>query len=227
MEVVMNKYIDLDSLTRTTRRLEFEDGLNDFQNGLVFLILGFLSSLFMSTTGLTLYMRAILFNPGITTIALLALIPFLFLLTFGIRHLIRLYRRRVLWRHLGEIEPFKWQVDSRINVLAAVVWLVVIIIGLVLLSGDPMNLDADMRVIAGAGGIATGVVYFAMGQSLALTRYRWVGIIGGLLSAVLMISPLNVSFSWLAIGIIWAVTLAVSGALAFRSTLKRLKGSAS
>jgi len=227
MEVVMNKYIDLDSLTRTTRRLEFEDGLNDFQNGLVFLILGFLSSLFMSTTGLTLYMRAILFNPGITTIALLALIPFLFLLTFGIRHLIRLYRRRVLWRHLGEIEPFKWQVDSRINVLAAVVWLVVIIVGLVLLSGDPMNLDADMRVIAGAGGIATGVVYFAMGQSLALTRYRWVGIIGGLLSAVLMISPLNVSFSWLAIGIIWAVTLAVSGALAFRSTLKRLKGSTS
>jgi hypothetical protein len=225
MEVVMNKYIDLDSLTRNTRRLEFEDGLNDFQNGLVFLILGFLSSFFMSTTGLTLYMRAILFNPEITTIALLALIPLLFLLTFGIRRLISLYRRKVLWSHLGEIEPFKWQVDRRISVLAAVVWLIVIVVGLLILSGDAMNLDAHMRVIAGAGGITTGVVYFAMGQSLALPRYRWVGIIGGLLSAALMISPLNVSNSWLAFGAIWAITLVVTGVLAFRSTLKRLKGS--
>lgn len=223
----MNKYVDLDSLTRTTRRLEFEDGLNDFQNGLTFLILGLLASLFMSTTGITLYMRAILSNPEITTIALLALIPLLFLLTFGIRRLISLYRRKVLWSHLGEIEPFKWQVDRRISVLATVVWLIVIVVGLFILSGDAMKLDATMRLIAGAGGIATGVVYFAMGQSLALTRYRWVGIIGGLLSAVLIVSPFNVSHSWLAFGVIWAVTLVVSGVLAFRTTLNRLKGGTS
>jgi hypothetical protein len=223
----MTEYIDLDSLTRNTRRLEFEDGLNDFQNGLIFLILGLLTSLFMSTKGITWYMQAILLYRDITMIALLALIPLLYLMMFGIRRLIRQYRSKVLWSHLGEMEPFKWQVDRRISVLATAVWLVIVIVGLIVLTGDPMDLDADMRVFAGAAGIATGVIYLAMGRSLALSRYLWVGIIGGFLSALLMVSALNVSNSWLAFGLIWAVTLSVSGAVAFRKTLMRLKVDAS
>ena len=107
----MNEYIDLDSLTRNTRRLEFEDGLNDFQNGLFLLILGLLSAVFMSITGITWYMRAMMFNSEITTIALLALIPLFYLLTFGVRRLIRRYRKNVLWHDLGEVEPLKVQVD--------------------------------------------------------------------------------------------------------------------
>ena len=223
----MNEYIDLDSLTRNTRRLEFEDGLNDFQNGLVFLILGLLSAVFMSTTGITWYMRAMMFNSEITTIALLALIPLFYLLTFGVRRLIRRYRKNVLWHDLGEMEPLKVQVDRRISILATAVWLVIVIVGLIVLTGEPMDLDASMRVIAGAGGIATGVIYVAMGQSLALTRYRWVGIIGGFLSALLIVAPLSVSAGWLAFGLIWALTLWVSGAVALRSTLMRLNANAS
>ncbi len=222
----MEKHIDLDELTRNTRRLEFEDGLNDFQNALVFLILGGLASLFMSTAGITLYMRAMLYNQEITMIGLIALIPLLYLVLFGIRRLIQRYRREVLWRHLGEIEPFRWQVDRKVNVLATLIWLVVVIGGLLFVVRDPMDLDLDMRIIAGAGGIATGVVYFGMGQSLALSRYRWVGIVGGLLSAALIITPLKFSSSWLVVGVIWAVVLVVSGYLAFREVMTRLKESA-
>jgi hypothetical protein len=223
----MEPYVDLDSLTRSTRRLEFEDGLNDFQNGLIFFILGLLASLFMSSRGITWYMRAMLFNQELTTIGLLALIPLFYLVMFGIRRLIRRYRRKVLWRHLGEMEPFKWQVDSRVSILATAIYLAVVIGGFVLLRNDPMDLDASMRVIAGAGGIATAVIYLALGRLLGLTRYRWVGIVGGLLSALLIIAPINVSNSWLALGIIWALTLTVSGAAAFRNTLKELKADAS
>jgi uncharacterized membrane protein len=219
----MEQYVDLDSLTLKTRRLEFEDGLNDFQNGFFFLILGGLVALFMSTKGITWYMQAMLFNQEITTIALLAIVPLLYLITFGIRRLIRRYRSRVLWRHLGEMEPFKWQVDRRINVIATLTFLVVVIGGVILLTRNAMDLDASMRVIAGAGGIATGVVYFGMGQSLSLSRYRWVGIIGGLLSGMLIIAPFNMSYSWLGLGVIWALTLSLSGAVALRSTLMRLR----
>lgn len=219
----MEKSVDLDALTRNTRRLEFEDGLNDLQNGFIFLLLGLLASLFMSTTGLTLYMRAILFNEEITMIALVAIIPILYLITFGMRRLILRYRRNVLWRHLGEVEPFKWQVDRRFSILATVVWLVVVVVGFIFLSEDPMDLDASMRVIAAAGGVATGVIYVAMGRSLALERYRWVGIVGMALSALLIFVPLRVSLSWIAFGIIWAVILGVSGSLALRNTLVRLR----
>ena len=223
----MNERIDLDSLTRNTRRLEFEDGLNDLQNSLVFLLLSLLGTLFMSTAGITLYMRAMIFNEEITTIALLALIPLFVLITFGARRLIARYRKQVLWRHLGEVEPFRWQVDSRVSVLAAAIWLAVVIVGLFAFAGDPMDLDADMRVLVAAGGIATGVIYFAMGQTLGIQRYRWVGLIGGLLSAALIITPLNVGLSWLAFGLIWMVMLMVSGIYALRGTLMKLRASVS
>lgn len=65
--------------------------------------------------------------------------------------------------------------------LAAAIWLAVVIVGLFVFAGDPMDLDADMRVLVAAGGIATGVIYFTMGQPLAIQRYRWVDLIGGLL----------------------------------------------
>jgi hypothetical protein len=222
----MEQHVDLDSLTRHTRRLEFEDGLNDFQNALVFLILGGLASLFMSSAGITLYMSAFLFNQELTMIALIALIPLLYLIMFGIRRLIHKYRKEVLWRHLGEMEPFKWQVDSKVSVLAVVIGLVVVIAGFIILNRGPMDLDAGMRIIAGAGGIATGVIYFGMGHLLALTRYRWVGIIGSLLSVVIIFAPLSTSFSWLTVGILWALILTTSGLVAYRSMMRRLRESA-
>ncbi len=222
----MEKRIDLDELTRNTRRLEFEDGLNDFQNALIFLILGGLASLFMSTAGITLYMRAMLFNQEIATIALIALILLLYLVMFGIRRLIQKYRREVLWRDLGEIEPLRWQVDRKINLLATAIWLIVVVGGLLFMVQGSMDLDLDMRIIAGASGIATGVVYFGMGQSLALTRYRWVGILGGVFSAALIIAPLTFSSSWLGLGILWAVILVISGSTAYRQTMARLRESA-
>ena len=47
----VNGQIDLDDLTRKTRRMEFDDGLNDLQNGIVFLVLGFLVAFGLSETG--------------------------------------------------------------------------------------------------------------------------------------------------------------------------------
>ncbi|MCK4899460.1 MAG: hypothetical protein KAS38_11810 [Anaerolineales bacterium] len=223
----MNERIDLDSLTRNTRKLEFEDGLNDLQNSLVFLLLSLFGLLTMSTAGITLYMRALIFNEEITIIAMLALIPLFVLITFGARSLIARYRKQVLWRDLGEVEPFRWQVDRRASVLATVIWLVVVIAGLVVFVENPMDLDATMRLVIAAGGIATGVIYFIIGQTLAIARYRWVGLIGGLLSAVLILAPLNIGQSWLTFGLIWILTLMISGISALRGTLMKLRAGVS
>jgi hypothetical protein len=221
----MTDPVDLDALTRNTRRLEFEDGLNDIQNAILFLLLGSMGALFMSTAGIELYMRAMLVNSEITTIALLALIPLFILITFGVRRVITGYRKRVLWSHLGEIEPFRWQVESRVSVLATVIWLLVVIVGLVIVD-RPTELDADMRVIIAAGGVATGVVYYALGHTLKLNRYRWVGVTGAVLSMMLMILPVEVTLSWVSFGLVWTLILLISGISAFRETQARLRGGA-
>jgi hypothetical protein len=215
----MQNEIDYENLTRQTRRLEFEDGLTDIQNALVFLLLSLLGTVFFSTWGITLYMRAMLFNSELTTIALLAMIPLLILLMFGGRRIIHRIRRDVLWRGRGEVVPLKWQVDWRISLLAAAVWLVLTVIGLVAVSRGSTELDAELRIMIGAAGVATGVVYFALGRSMGIRRYLWVGAIGGILSLMLIFIPVPTGYSWGVFGLIWCGLLTVSGIYALRRTL--------
>jgi hypothetical protein len=226
MEAGMEKEYNLDELTRTTRKLEFDDGLVDLQNGLVFLLIGLLGALTMSTTGIELYMRGMLFNPEITTIVLLALIPLFVLVTFGLRRLIKHYRRKVLWREMGVVEPFHWQVQTRFSLLAGLVWLVVVIAGWVLISIGPSEFDAGIRVFISASGVATGVIYFAMGRSLHIERYLWVGAVAGGFSGLIMLLPLKASAAWLVFGLIWVIMLGISGSLGLHSSLKRLRARA-
>ena len=219
----MDQRVDLESLTRKTRRIEFEDGLNDLQNALVFALLGLLGLFFFSPWGMEFYVRALVTNHDLTTVALVGLFALFILVTYGARRLIMSYRRRVLWKGKGQFEPLRWQVDSRMSVLATAVWLVVAIAGLVLFFGDTMSLESGMRVIAAAAGLATGVIYYALGVSLKVNRYRWVGAVAGLLSLGVMPLPISAAAAWLIFSLIWALSLLIAGVLAFRQTLSDVR----
>ena len=220
----MTDHPDLDELTRKTRRLEFEDGLNDLQNALVFLMLGLASALFMSPAGIRFYMRTMLENEDLTIIGLVGVFALFVLLTFGCRRLIMRYRREVLWQDLGQIEPLRWQVDRRVTLLAGAVWLIVFMAGMIFFTRDPMDLDAGMRVVIGSAGVATGLVYFALGQVLRMGRYRWLGIAAGLASGGLMALPLSAAASWVGFGLIWAAGLTISGVRGLRGAISRHRG---
>jgi hypothetical protein len=212
----MQEHVDLDRLTRRTRRLEYEDGLTDLQNALVFLLLGLAGGFFMSPLGIRFYVRSLLEYEDLTMIGLIGLFALFVFVTFGARRLIMRYRREVLWKNIGQVEPLRWQVDSRVSILAAAVWLVVVIVGMVLFSGDPMDLDASMRVVIAAGGLATGLIYLMLGRTLQVNRFQWLGITAGLASGALMILPISAAAGWAAFGVIWAVGLSISGLSAYR-----------
>jgi hypothetical protein len=165
------------------------------------------------------YVRALVTNHDLTTVALIGLFALFIVVTYGARRLIMNYRRRVLWKGRGQFEPLRWQVDSRTSALATAVWLVVAIAGLVLFFGHSPNLDAGMRVIAAAAGLATGVIYYALGASLQVERYRWVGAVAGLLSLGLMPLPVSAAAAWLIFSVIWSLSLLIAGVIAFRQTL--------
>jgi uncharacterized membrane protein len=215
---------NLDELTRRTRRLEFEDGLNDMQNGLVFLLLGLMCGVFFSSAGMAFYVRALVLYREITIVALVALLPLFVLLTFGVRSLIHHARTRFIWKNRGQIVPLRWPVDRRVTLVAGIVWIILAIAGWAGLSGGAMDLDAGMRVMVAAGGVATGLIYFTMGRSMRIGRYRWVGALGAMLSAALAFLPLSFAWSWPAFGVIWAALLFTSGGIALRHTLRELRG---
>lgn len=220
----MTNPLDLDALTRKTRRLEFEDGLNDLQNALVFLMLGLASAFFISPAGIRFYIRAMLEYKDLALVGLIGLFALFVLITFGARRLIMRYRREFLWQDLGRIEPLRWQVDRKISVLAAAVYLIVVISGLILFTRDPMDFNAGLRVVAAAAGVATGLIYFAMGRTLQLLRYQWVGIIAGLTSGVLMALPLSAAVGWVGFSLIWGVGLTISGMSGLRRAIIRRRG---
>jgi uncharacterized membrane protein len=216
----MDQAVKLDELTRRTRRVEFEDGLNDLQNGLVFLLLGLLCAFFFSTAGITFYVRALVFYRDLTILALLALLALFVLITFGARRLIQSIRRKWIWKGRGRLVPLRVQVDWRVSLAATLVWLVLVVAGMVLLPRQSMDLDAGLRPMVAASGIVTGIVYFALGRSLQIGRYQWVGVLGGVLSAGLAFLPLTFAWSWPALAAVWATLLFVSGGQALRRTLQ-------
>jgi len=213
----VNGLIDLDDLTRKTRRMEFDDGLNDLQNGIVFLVLGLLVAFGLSETGARWFISMAIKYGDLVMLIFIVLVAAIAGLLFGIRWAIDRYRKNSLWVQSGYVRSFRWQVDSRINILAVLVFVIVVTLGFAGMIWGNFDDGSDVRFLAAGAGIATGVVYAGMGVSLHLRRYLWVGIIGGALCATLLIVPVSFALSWAIMGAIWGVVLITSGVFAYAS----------
>ena len=211
----VNGQIDLDDLTRKTRRMEFDDGLNDLQNSIVFLVLGLLVAFGLSETGARWFISMAIKYGDLVMLIFIVLVAAIAGLLFGIRWAIDRYRKNSLWVQSGYVRSFRWQVDSRINILAVLVFLIVMSLGFAGMIWGNFDDGSDVRFLAAGAGIATGVVYAGMGVSLRLQRYLWVGIAGGTLSAFLLIFPISFALSWAILAAIWGVVLITSGFLAY------------
>jgi hypothetical protein len=212
----MNNHLNIDTLTRQTRRLEFEDGLPDFVNGSLILILSLLAGLAFSTTGVLWYVRVAAEYPELTTLGLLAIPPLLLLFLLGTRRAIEHIRRTTLWKDRGYVKPLLKQVDWRIHAVAVTVWVTLNVVGLWGTLRGWLPPDTDLRMLISGVGIATGIVYFGLGRSVRLARYQWVGIAGGSLSTIILFISASPPLSWALLGMIWATVLMISGAWALR-----------
>jgi hypothetical protein len=219
----MSTAVDLDELTRQTRRQDFVDGLNDLQTGLIFLLLGALGAFLFSTAGMTLYVEALVRNRELTILGLVALLGLFALLAFGARRGVEYLRGQILWKDEGQAVPLRVQVRWPATAAAAGVVVILILAALVWLPTSPLDLAAAMRALAATSGAGTGILYLALGSELGLRRLQAAGLVGGLLSAAIFFLPLTAAGSWLALGGIWAATLFVSGGLALRRRLVELR----
>jgi len=213
----------IDNLTRATRRREFEDGLMDYVLALTFLFLGAISGFFLSPVGLRWYYTSLLHNREVTIIAEIGLFALFILLVFGTRRLIARIRRNTLWKNRGFVKSLRWQVSPQVNLLAGGAMIAMLIIAFGLMRNGLISNDFVLRTLVASAGVATGIVLFGVGKELELERYRWVGIIGGATSALIILFPLSFSAAWLMLGISWSVLFTVSGTWALRKSLAALE----
>jgi hypothetical protein len=212
----------MDNLTRRTRRREFEDGLMDYVLALTFLLVGALGGFFLSPAGLRWYFTQLLRDREVTIIAGLGVFSLFILTLFGARRLIANIRRHTLWKNRGFVKSLRWQVSTRVNLLAGGVLVAMLIAAFVLMRTGLVSSDFVLRTLVAAAGVATGIVLFGVGRELDLGRYRRVGIIGGAASALIILLPLSFSNAWLTLGIGWTIVLAVSGTWALRRSIAAL-----
>ena len=215
----MNTDLDLDELTRRTRRREFDDGLMDFLIG-GFILVGCLIVAFIySASGMEWYVNYIIRHRELAIIGLITLIPIYVLIIEGAKRLISRIRRTTFWRDSGFVTPLRLQVSWPINLLATAILLGVVIVSAALMYRGVIGPEVLLRSVVSGTGMATGVVYFGMGVSLRLRRYQVVGIVGGLFSAGILLSSVSFAMSWALLGIIWGLVLFISGFWALRLSI--------
>jgi len=219
----MDHISKIDNLTRVTRRRDFEDGLMDFVFAGAFLFIGLLAGFFTSPVGLRWYLTSLLWNREITIIAEITLFLLFILFVFGAKRMIARIRRKTLWKNRGFVKPLRWQVSWKINALAVIVLIAMLVIAFWLLLNGSISREIVLRTLVSSAGVATGFVFFGMGKELDLQRYRWVGVVGGVLSALIILTPMSFSSSWLALGIGWMIVLTISGLWALQKSLVALR----
>ncbi len=212
---------DLDELTRTARRREYEDGLVDLLNAAVFLVGGLLIASVYSTSSILWYLCMLVSHPNITVACLLLLVPVLAMSLLVSRGVIQRIRRNVFWAESGYVKPLQ-KIDWRLSVPALLIVTLSASIGFWGTLRGWLAPDSDLRFLVSGLGIATAVVYFGKGLLLKFSRYVAVGGIGAVLSIMILIVPFSISTSWVLLGVMWSVILLTSGSVGIRNTLRAL-----
>lgn len=215
----MDQVVDLDNLTRATRRREFDDGLIDFAIGALFLLLCMLNWFLFSTEGISWYAIALMTNRALTLFGLAVIAVLMIVVPLGARKAIDRIRQSTIWRDSGYVKPLRRTTGWPTILLSVVVLLGMTVGAYLLMTIGRINTEGVLRTLIASVGVGMGILYFGSGLSLGLRRYLAVGLVGGILSALILFLPVSFSIAWLILGIVWIVVLGVSGALALRQAL--------
>jgi hypothetical protein len=211
---------DVDKLIRQTRQYEFSDGLRDLQLALllglggvaVWLSLEPRWLIFVATVAKTFGRWAAWINMLPLVAALGAVLGMLWLMDF--------VRRRWLWRESGMVKSSRWVVPRGVNVASAVVLVGGIAVGLGLRYIGWVDDAFVLRMLWAATGWSFGYTLIGMGHHLGLSRYVWLGAVGGIVSTATLFLPLTFGLVALAFGLGWSIILGVSGAVALRRAFR-------
>jgi small-conductance mechanosensitive channel len=215
--------IDLDELTHQTQRREFSDGLRDFHVGALILILSLMNWFIFSPAGLILILKASTIDKSLTVAGLLGLVGMMLLFMYGAERLMERVRRASLWKDSGYVKPLRWGINKWLAVLSVALVLIIIVGSSLLMLRGLFGQETALRSITASAGVGTAVIFFGMGHSLKIRRYKVVGILGGMGSIPILFCPPSFAETWLWFGIGWAILLFSSGSWALHGALSELR----
>lgn len=215
---------DVDKLIRQTRQYEYSDGLRDLQMAVLLGIGGMAVWIVLEPIWITFVGNMVkAFGRWAAKINLLPAIlaP---LAVWGMLRLMDYLRQRWLWRESGMVKSSRWVVPRRVNVLSAVILLGGLAIGFGVRYFGWADDAFVLRMLWAATGWAFGYTLAGVGHHIALSRYVWLGVVGGLMSTVMLFLPLTFGQTSLVFGLSWCLLLAASGMVTLRRAMFSVKG---
>lgn len=220
----MEAKFDLDQLTKNTERLEYQDGLRDFQIAILFLIIGLGNWLIFTSSGLRFVADLLVRFQEYRMVILFGLVGLVLLLLFGMERWMESIRRRSFWKESGFVKPLRWgAVSTRTLIVSAVVILGLIIGAVWLMARGTISEATALRTLPASVGVGTAVIFIAVALRLEIQRYLWVGVLGLILSAGVLLSSMPLGDAYFMVGVGWAILLGVSGGWALRKAIRELR----
>ena len=146
------------------------------------------------------------------------------LAVWGMLRLMDYLRRRWLWRESGMVKPLRWVVSPQVNMLSAVILLGGVALSLGLRQWRWSDDAFVLRMLWAATGWGFGYTLMGVGQHVGISRYVWLGAVGGSVSTLVLFLPLTFGQTALVFGLSWSLMLMVSGTIALRRGLMSAQG---
>lgn len=213
---------DVQGLIRKTQRYEFSDGLRDLQLSLL-LGLGGVTIWFIFSPWWAMLLGEMILRFGRWAAWVGVLwIAFPVVVAWGMVAVMGYLRRRWLWAETGNVTPPRIVVPRRVNLIAAGILLAGIGSGVLLWMRGAVDDVFVLRMLWAATGWSFGYTLFGVGREIGLPRYVSIGLIGGVVSTLVLFFPLSFSQAALALGLGWCAILGVSGVLTLRRAWAKL-----
>lgn len=208
----MSTLPDVKKLVQQTQRYEFSDGLRDLQLAIMMAAFG-LVTWFTFDHAQTWLVWAVQLAERFGVVGrwiplLITVVPAL--LALIALFVMRLIRRRWLWRNSGYVKPVRWIVPRHVTLISLGIILVAIAVGVLVQRTQPEDELFLLRMILVSSGWSFGYTLIEMGRRLNIPRYIWVGAVGSIATTPTLILPLTVGQTALISGVIWGVLLAMS-----------------
>ena len=220
---------DIEALISETRQYEFVDGLRDLQMAAMMAFFCILIWFGLTPTGMRSFVLMILYLKdtfGSWATRLISLsVYFLLLVAFlvGSFWMMRVLRRKWLWRESGWVKPLRMQVPRKVNILAAAIFLSGIAVSIALLIAGKVDDSFVLRMLWAATGWGFGYTLIGMGREIGLMRYVRLGAVGGIASTILLFLPLTFGQAAILLNGAWALSLGITGAIALRGSLTAIR----
>jgi hypothetical protein len=108
-------------------------------------------------------------------------------------------------------------------VLATALIVVGTVTGVILYRSGRAEAMLPLRMLVAGAGWAQGAIMIGVSRKTGMSRYAWLGVVGGLASTVFLAFHLSFGLTWLAFCLLWASAFAVSGLLSLRRTLLMIR----